>query len=314
MEDVKETTKKKREPKPKKPKASKKEIKQRLLEQIGEDASSLVTALARAKADVRKVITSEALKVPKNVVRYLVDTYYQRQEGRKATANQLLASSESQEPNVLLQYLTIQDLLCEETIHGALDSWCQIDPAAAWFREARGIGPVISAALCAYIDLDKAKTPSAVWRFFGLDPTAIWKPKCRRPWCHDAKLLAFRMGRVFQFAKSDEKCLYGQIYRKAFDREVARNESGEHEQLCKDELQKRGEKMSENQRSYYEKGRIPDQRVILRAMRKAVKVALAHFWTGAMMIKTGKPQLPVYIIGREGHTHEILPPQGWPKI
>ena len=55
-----------------------------------------------------------------------------------------------------------------------LDDWTSTDPTGIWAKNQIGIGPVISAGLLAHIDFEKAKNPSKIWRYAGLDPTLKW--------------------------------------------------------------------------------------------------------------------------------------------
>jgi hypothetical protein len=61
----------------------------------------------------------------------------------------------------------------EELIKTGLDRWSD-SGLAAWAKGQVGIGPVLAAGLAAHIDIGRAPTAGAVWRFAGVDPTQEW--------------------------------------------------------------------------------------------------------------------------------------------
>lgn len=106
--------------------------------------------------------------------RYLIDRYYQIQDDRKRSGNQVRAAIAAGEPNALLEMVNSFETVVESQIKSAMGLYAASFPAGQWAQAQDGIGPVISAALQAYIDMSRCPSPSALWRFAGLDPTSKW--------------------------------------------------------------------------------------------------------------------------------------------
>jgi hypothetical protein len=108
-------------------------------------------------------------------MRYFVDQYYQSQEYRKASANQISAIERSGEPcQELTNDIHKQLERIENQIKSQLEVASNNSPVGRWANSIVGIGPVISAGLLAYIDIREAPTVGHIWRFAGLDPTQSW--------------------------------------------------------------------------------------------------------------------------------------------
>ena len=111
--------------------------------------------------------------------RYLVDLYYQIQEFRKATANQIRSVEKTSEPILTIDWTFATMELMEGTIKRALEEYTDVEPSGmgAYMKAVVGIGPVIAAGLLARIDIKKTRTVGGIWRFCGLDPTSVWLGK-----------------------------------------------------------------------------------------------------------------------------------------
>jgi len=121
-----------------------------------------------------KDIREAAKSLSPSESRYLVDSYYTIQEYRKATANQVRAMTESEEPSGVLEWFFKQHEGLENNIKRVLDIYTSANPVGKWAKGIVGIGPVISAGLLAHIDIHKAPTVGHIWRFAGLDATKEW--------------------------------------------------------------------------------------------------------------------------------------------
>lgn len=112
-------------------------------------------------------------------VRFIVDAYYQMQEYRKASGNQIRsldqgADEGGSKAHATLDWLFTQLETMENQIKRALDAYTNGHIMGSWMREIYGIGPVISAGLLAHINIEKAPTVGHIWRYAGLDPTVSW--------------------------------------------------------------------------------------------------------------------------------------------
>ena len=273
-------------------------------------------------------------------VRYLVDSYYQLQDFRKASANQTRALSKSDEPHDTVAFFQGQFGTVEEQIKKALDDYSAADPMGAWARQLVGIGPVIAAGLSAHIDITKAPTVGHIWRFAGLDPTVKWGKGQKRPWNADLKVLCWKIGDSFVKFSGRDDCFYGQIYKQRKIYELDRDNAvqrvpggarisdgtftldgeahsayqlggtwyyGGNAKAAAETLDTKNIKDKET-RKLYESGHLPPGRLDLRARRYAVKLFLAHWHEEAYRKHHGtEPPLP-YPISHLGHAHKIEAP------
>jgi len=111
--------------------------------------------------------------------RFLVDAYYQMQENRKRSDNQVRSMIDSGEPDEILQWFADQNRGLENQVKRALDAYSGANAVGQWARSQNGIGPVIAAGLLAHIDINMAPTVGHIWSFAGLDPTVTWKGRAK---------------------------------------------------------------------------------------------------------------------------------------
>lgn len=126
-----------------------------------------------------KEMKAEAAAMGRVEARYLVDSYYQVQEYRKAAANQVRAGQQAvdEPPMAVIGWLAGHVAGLESRIAALLKAWAQGQPVGAWAMSITGVGPIISAGLLAHIDIRKAPTAGHIWRFAGYDPSVEWLGK-----------------------------------------------------------------------------------------------------------------------------------------
>lgn len=124
--------------------------------------------------------------------RYLVDTYYIIQDDRKREFSQVRELSTNQEPHEVILWLAKNSKRFESNIKNALFAYADSRPIGKWAMGIYGIGPVISAGLAAYIDMDATPKFSSLQRFAGLDPSCTWEKGEKRPWNAGLKTLCVR--------------------------------------------------------------------------------------------------------------------------
>jgi hypothetical protein len=268
----------------------------------GHGLEPLLVSLSRLPADLRQAASS----LGEGEARFLVDTYYQLQDFRKATGNQRRSLTESAEPHETISFFYGQFDALEKQIKGALDVYSAADPLGEWARRQVGIGPVIAAGLLAHIDFT-VPTVGHIWRFAGLDPTVRWEKSKRRPWNAELKTLCWKIGDSFVKFSGREDCFYGQHYRQRKVYEVERDERGGNAETAAQTLKDRQIRDAETRR-VYESGRLPAGRLDLRARRWAVKLFLAHLWEEGYRQRTGNEPLAPYPIAHLGHVHRIEAP------
>jgi hypothetical protein len=238
-------------------------------------------------------------------VRYLVDAYYQMQQNRIVSGNQIRSLAEAKEPHEVLTWLADQSNTLEGQIRRTLDRWTSEDDVAYWCKQIVGIGPVIAAGLRANIDIEKAPTAGHIWRFAGLDPTSKWLPKTKRPWNAGLKTLCWKLGESFVKVMNHEDDQYGKIYisRKAF--ESAKNEAGEYAEQAKVILATKKIDKATDAYKAYSQGKLPPGHLHSRAKRYAVKIFLSHlheYWYKQHFKKDPPAPFAIAILG---HAHKI---------
>ena len=261
------------------------------------------------------VLTNEIRRQAANLgdteVRYLVDTYYQMQGRRKASANQERSLLHAHEPIALVDLFTALDSFSELKVKQMLQSYAESKPESAWAMSIRGIGPVIAAGLSAHIDITQAPTVGHIWRFAGLDPTAPWEKGKKRPHNAQLKVLSWKIGESFVKVSNHDEDIYGHVYAERKELEIQRNDAGLFADQAKDKLERF--KIGKDTDAYkaYSTGKLPPAHIHSRAKRYAVKLFLAHYHHVAYEVEYETPPPKPYVIQHLKHAHYIAPPN-WP--
>lgn len=246
--------------------------------------------------------------------RYLVDSYYQIQEYRKASSNQVrsLTSTEEPEPCETIKWLNSNMETLENQIKRALDAWTDNQQVGQWAKSITGIGPVITAGLLANIDITKAPTVGHIWRFAGLDPTKEWLKGEKRPWNASLKTLCWKIGESFVKVCNHKDDFYGHLYVQRKDYEIKRNDEGGNKEAAVKALLK---KIGKDTDAYaaYSIGKLPPAHIHARAKRWAVKLFLAHLHHVWFKLHYGTEPPRPYVIEHMGHVDMIMPPNFTPK-
>lgn len=241
--------------------------------------------------------------------RYLVDTYYDRQEERKRAANQALAASNLGEPNEAIKWLAGQSTTLENRVKTLLDIYSAASPVGRWSRSMLGIGPVIAAGLLAHIDIEKAPTVGHIWNFAGLNPGVQWTKGEKRPWNASLKTLCWKIGDSFVKVSGNPKSYYGKLYRERKALEVARNTAGEYAGQAEEKLEKFKIGRTTDAYAAYSTGFLPPAHLDMRARRATVKIFLSHWHRVAFELRYNRPAPASYAVAHLGHAHEIpVPP------
>ncbi|MBW1779355.1 MAG: transposase [Deltaproteobacteria bacterium] len=290
-----------------------------------------------AAQKMTKDIRNAATTLSPQEVRYLVDSYYQMQDNRKRAENQVRALTKSEEPHTVVGWLGENARLLENEVKKALDKYSKSNPLGEWARSQLGIGPVIAAGLLAHIDIHKAQTAGAVWRFAGLDPSSVWAKGQKRPWNAKLKVLCWKIGESFVKVSNNDKATYARYYQERKAYEAAKNEVGDYSEQAAAGADRVGK--STDAHPWYaarfngddvkalrmeglapsdwakkltklEVGEgtpmLPPGHIQSRAKRYAVKLFISHYW------QVGREQLglPVplpYPIAHGDHVHVIEP-------
>jgi hypothetical protein len=195
----------------------------------------------------------------------------------------------------------------------SLDQYSLSVPLGEWARGTVGVGPVIAAGLLTHIDITKAKTAGAIWRFAGLDPTIKWEKGQKRPYNARLKVLCWKLGDSFVKFSGHERSLYGRLYRERKSYELRRDEEGGNAETAAQTLAERNFRDKET-RKIYESGHLPAGRIDQRARRWAVKLYLAHYHEAAYRLHYGERPPKPFAIEQMGHAHYIEPEVEFPAV
>jgi hypothetical protein len=267
-------------------------------EMVNPETASLLRA--DAKAAVARLAEDPSRGL--TIVRYLVESYYDQQQFRISSAHRARKTEEAGASAQLLSWLAGRDRDTEKAIFAMLEQYTREETTGMgmWARSFVGVGPIISAGLLATINMDIATTPSKIWRFYGLDPTVVWRKGEKRPWSALGKQIAYKLGDSFMKFHNREDCVFGKLYEQRKRLEVERNLSGMNAETARATLA--AKKFKKEMRVIYEAGRLPDGRIDRRAQRWATKIFLREWWAEAYRRKFKKePPLP-YAIEKLGHS------------
>lgn len=244
-----------------------------------------------------------------NEVRFMVDAYYQMQEYRKASANQIRSLDQGADEggtHQTLDWMLAQVETMENQIKRALDVFTDAHIIGAWTKGHVGIGPVIAAGLLAHIDITKAPTVGHIWRYAGLDPTQKWEKGQKRPWNAQLKTLCWKIGQSFMKFSGRDDCFYGQVYRQRKAYELERSESGAMAEYAATRVGTVGRTTEAHK--HYSEGKLPPAQIDARARRYAVKLFLSHLHGEWHLRHFGVPAPLPYPIAHLGHAHVIAAP------
>lgn len=257
-----------------------------------------------------KDVKTAAVMLTDEEARYLVDTYYQLQEYRKATDNQCrkLATTPEGEPHETLAFFAGNFRTLENNIKSCLQTYVQSKEIGRWMMSICGIGPVISAGLMANIDIRKVQSAGQIHAFAGLDPTREWKKGEKRPFNARLKTLCWKIGQSFIKVSNNDKDIYGHVYRIRKEYELKKNEAHEYADQAAAKLEKFNIGKTTEAYKFYKAGMLPPAHIDQRASRYAVKLFLSHLFTVWYELENGTPAPKPYPIAILNHAHEVPPP------
>lgn len=135
----------------------------------------------------------------KSIVRYLVDSYYQVQELRKASENQQRSTIQKKDGegyDLPLFILTgIKNI--EGQIKKIIDVITDKIPICWYMKQIKGVGPMISAYLYAYLNIEKATSAGSFWTYCGLNDN-------NTPWLGKEKSSTYSKAIITQIISSCE--------------------------------------------------------------------------------------------------------------
>ncbi len=207
-----------------------------------------------------------------------VELYYDVQKLRIMHQNKERTESVRDLTNWLNEWLA----LGEKVLTSKLTQWCKsnISPRVTkWAFSQIGIGPIMAAGLAAYIDIEKASSISALWKYAGLAPGFDRPVKGQKlPYNNRLKTLCWKLGESFVKVSGKDGAFYGQLYLTFKADEISKNESGKYKEAADRELSSKKFKENATKKRLLE-GKLSDAHLHSKAKRKTEKMFLAHYWT-----------------------------------
>jgi hypothetical protein len=212
------------------------------------EGTEAVTSLSR---DLKKASST----LSSNEARFLVNSFYNMQNNRIRSMNQIRTLAENNEPHATLAWFADNATVLENSIENALDAYSKASVLGRWARSITGVGPIITAGLLAHIEMEPWRcavshefpskkgcnpkiphgprcktiviaTAGSIWRFAGLDPTVTWEKGQKRPWNATLKTLVWKIGESFVKVSGNDNDMYGHLYLERKTLEQIRNFTG----------------------------------------------------------------------------------------
>lgn len=212
------------------------------------------------------------------------------QKARIAMGNRIQAVEQGRDQMTPKQLALVQDLYdrlsdLEKEIEGALRLAIKDIPEVDALRRIKGVGPIIAAELYSMIDVTKADTVSALWRYAGMGVAPDGKAERRvkgekNHYNSTLRVVCFKLGRSFLMTGSP----YSRVYADA--------------------------------KAYYQANRHDwtPMHIEQAAKRKMVKIFLCHLYVTFRKMK-GLTVRSLYVEEKLAHTHILRPETfGWPSF
>jgi hypothetical protein len=226
---------------------------------------------------INKIVRTVTLK--QGDIAEMVSLYYDCQDLRIAHANK----ERTEPPSELVEWLDFWMKAGEKVIHAKLAQWVEGDDSpveAKWAYDQVGIGPIIASGLAAHVDVAKADSISALWKFAGQAPGFDRKVKGEKlAYNARLKVLCWKAGQSFCKVSGKENATYGKLYVQFKAEEIRKNEGGLYVEAAKRELEKKKFKQDDSvTKKRLLAGKLSDAHLHARATRRTVKLFLAHYY------------------------------------
>lgn len=167
--------------------------------------------------------------ISREQVRLLVRLFYMHQNTRVRMNNQIVAYSKTypKEDHDSLTHIYAQERILEGEIEKIITIYYMKHDFKWFFEQTVGVGPILSALLLSNIDITKADTHGALWRYAGLI-NEVWEKGQKRPWNAALKTACWKIGQSFIKFSDLPSCDYGKIYLSQKDEYWRRNLDGRH--------------------------------------------------------------------------------------
>lgn len=184
----------------------------------------------------------------------------------------------------------------EESYRKLMLKWIEGEPMyQRWLKHIKGLGPVLAAGLLYYIDMNKVKHASSLWKYAGLAPVDGHTEKSfhgqKIDYNPKFKVLCWKIADSFIKQRTQP---YRELYDVEKERELKRHEDPNYLEKVWDPVKKEW---------VLGKCKNPKLHSHMRAMRKMIKRFLVDYYEKWREIHGLPPDEP-YAVGILGHTKE----------
>lgn len=298
-------------------------------------ADEQMESLQRLDSDLK---TASRL-LGKREARFLTDEYYQIQEYRKASSNQVRASSGT-EPNDVLDWVSESTRRLEDNIKRALNEFSKSYKVGAWLMSITGIGPVLSAGFLTHLSVNPwrccqknprerckpatkcspvcdympIRTAGHFWNFAGLNPDVKWEKGHIRPWNAKLKVLCYKTADCFVKFQNHKDDYYGKLYVQRKEYETRRNDSGGMAETAARILTEKNYAKDTEAKKCYESGKLPPGHIHSRCLRWVEKIFLSHLHHAMHHDYFGTDPVKPYAFEKCNLDHrDYIPLPNWPN-
>ena len=250
-------------------------------------------------------IQSISSNIDKETANALAKAYWEIRNQRLALETfRIDLNDHSVDDDEILMYFQNLILEIEKSIDPTLESYSKTTAVGKWALKQLGIGPVTTARLLSYIDINRSRTPEHLWSYAGLTPKQ--SGKVRASYNNSLKEVCIDLGKNFVKYSSRDKSFYGNLYLEERKRRIKLNEQGEYVDLAQEALSNPNvkDKTWEADKPIYETGQIPQDRIDAQAQRYAVKIFLAHWHAVSYRESFGIEYI--------SHHKNLIPVPEWP--
>lgn len=213
-----------------------------------------------------KTLQSSQENITTKELEYLIERYYQVQKHRIAMGNEVFQLEQEGSNPVTLNYYGQRFKEVEDEIAKTIEKAIKNHEMYDWLKQIKGIGPILGAALVAFIDIERAEHASSVWKYCGLAPDQKREKGKKLDYNPFMKTIAWKIGESFVKTKG--------VYRGIYDTSRAYYDvKFPEKQLVTDEKGKA--KLSRTGQKWY---KYTDGHKYAMAKRRTVKLFLSHFW------------------------------------
>lgn len=279
-------------------------------------------------ANIGDMKTRDIKKYPirDDEIRNAVEVYYDMQDVRVRTGNRkgavqrdtikklkecgIDATPETHEVTpVYLECMEFGFKNIETLVTKFLKNYAENHPVGRWMLSITGVGPVIAAAMLAYIDIKKCKAAGSIWAYAGIDgPRKVRTAGKKITWNPKFRVVCWKLGQSFVKVSNRPNDVYGKLYREKKEWYEAKNAMGGFAEKAKKELELKNYGHDTVAYQWYSQGKLPPAHIDAMARRFAVKMFLSHLFELWYEYENGcKPPKP-FIEVHKGHVHIIPPP------